>query len=153
MPFCPGADVVVRALNRRGRVMDVRGDAYYVLVGAMAMWCREHELRDAGEPGPTTRRRGQKARASPAGCPERGSSGPRVVRAIDLHGLTVEESRTALADFVSRAVMEGADALEIVHGIGAGRLRETVRRELHAMSAVRAVRPHPTNPGITIAEL
>ncbi|HEX2310798.1 MAG TPA: Smr/MutS family protein [Vicinamibacterales bacterium] len=153
MRFSPGADVVVRSLNRRGRVMDVRGDVYHVLVGAMALKCREHDLRDAGEPRPATRRRGRKASASPDGRSERGSSGPRVVRAIDLHGLTVEEARTALADFVSRAVMEGADTLEIVHGIGTGRLREAVRRELRTISAVRAVRPHPTNPGITIAEL
>jgi DNA mismatch repair protein MutS2 len=153
MRFSPGTDVVVRSLNRRGRVMDVRGDVYLVLVGAIALRCREHDLRDAGGPKPATRRRGRKAPASPAGGSERGSSGPRVVRSIDLHGLTVEEARTALADFVRRAVMESADTLEIVHGIGTGRLRETVRRELGTMAAVRAVRPHATNPGITIAEL
>jgi DNA mismatch repair protein MutS2 len=153
MRFSPGADVVVRSLNRRGRVMEVRGDVYHVLVGAMTLRCREHELREAGEPKPATRRRGRKAPTSPAGTSERGSSGPRVVRSIDLHGLTVEEARTVLADFVSRAVMEGSDTLEIVHGIGTGRLRETVRRELRTMSPVRAVRPHATNPGITIAEL
>ena len=62
-----GADVVVRSLNRRGRVMDVRGDVYHVLVGSMALRCREHELRDAGEPKPSTRRRGRKAPASPGG--------------------------------------------------------------------------------------
>jgi DNA mismatch repair protein MutS2 len=153
MPFSRGADVVVRSLNRRGRVMDVRGDIYHVLVGAMAVKCREDDLRDAGGPKRATRRRGRKALASPPGSSERGSSGPRVVRSIDLHGVTVEEARTALAEFVSRAVMEEADTLEIVHGIGSGRLRETVRRELHKIAAVRAVRPHPTNPGITIAEL
>ena len=152
MRFSPGAEVVVRSLNRRGRVIDVRGDVYHVLVGGMALKCREHDLRVAGEPKPATRRE-RKAPASPAGSSERGSSGTRVVRSIDLHGLTVEEARTALADFVSRAVMEGADTLEIVHGIGTGRLRETVRRELRTMSPVRAVRPHATNPGITIAEL
>jgi DNA mismatch repair protein MutS2 len=152
MRFSPGAEVVVRSLNRRGRVMDVRGDVYHVLVGAMALKCREHDLCVAGEPQPATRRRGRKPLANPTGGSER-SAGPRVVRSIDLHGLTVEEARTALADFVSRAVMEGADTLEIVHGIGTGRLRQTVRRELRTMSPVRAVRPHATNPGITIAEL
>ena len=153
MPFSPGADVVVRSLNRRGRVMDVRGDIYHVLVGAMAVKCREDDLRDAGEPTRAARRGGRKAPASRNARSERGSSGPLVVRSIDLHGLTVEEAREALAEFVSRAVMEGADTLQIVHGIGTGRLRETVRDELGTMSAVRAVRPHPTNPGVTIAEL
>ena len=153
MRFSPGADVIVRALNRRGRVMDLRGAIYHLLVGGMTLRCREHELREAGEASPATRRRGRTASASSAHGSERGSSGPLVVRSIDLHGLTVDEARTALADFVSRAVMEGSDTLEIVHGIGTGRLRETVRRELRTISAVRTVRPHPTNPGITIAEL
>jgi DNA mismatch repair protein MutS2 len=153
MPFSPGADVLVRSLNRRGRVTDVRGDIYHVLVGAMAVKCREDDLRDAGEPKRAARYRGRKASASRNGPSESGSSGPLVVRSIDLHGLTVEEARAALAEFVSRAVMEGADTLQIVHGIGTGRLRETVRRELGTMAAVRAVRPHPANRGITIAEL
>jgi DNA mismatch repair protein MutS2 len=153
MPFRPGADVVVRSLNRPGRVVDVRGDVYRVLVGGMTLRCREHDLRESSESRSRKRNRGRAAPALDAVTRERTRSAPREVRAIDLHGLTVEEARTALADFVSRAVMDGVDTLEIVHGIGTGRLRETVRRELGHMSVVRAVRPHPANPGLTIAEL
>jgi dsDNA-specific endonuclease/ATPase MutS2 len=40
-----------------------------------------------------------------------------------------------------------------VHGIGTGRVRDAIRRELESIGAVRRVRPHPTNPGITIVHL
>ena len=149
MPFPPGADVVVRAINRRGRVVEVRGNVYRVAVGGLSMTCREHELRrvDATRPAPGTR----KTQASAA---RSGAAGePRVVRSIDLHGMTVEEARTAVADFLSRAVLDGADTLEIVHGIGTGRVRDAVRRELQQIGAVRAIRPHPTNAGVTIVQL
>jgi DNA mismatch repair protein MutS2 len=125
MHFPIGADVIVVAINRRGRVIDVRGDVYRVLVGALPVMCREHEIRAVDT----------------------------VKRAIDLHGMTVDEARTAVADFVSRAVMDGADTLEIIHGIGTGRVRDAVRRALAAIGAVRQVRPHPTNPGVTIVHL
>jgi hypothetical protein len=32
-------------------------------------------------------------------------------------------------------------------------VRDTVRRVLAAIGAVRQVRPHPTNPGVTIVQL
>ncbi len=155
MRFPIGADVIVVAINRRGRVIDVRGGVYRVLVGALAMVCREHELRAADTPK-TGKRAKPKRRDQPGGsastdAPE--SNQPRVTRSIDLHGMTVEEARTAVADFLSRAVMEGADTLEIVHGIGTGRVREAIRRALGAISAVRHMRPHPTNPGVTIVHL
>ena len=153
MHFAPGADVIVVAMNRRGRVLDVRGGVYRVLIGALAVMCREHELRavEAPKTGKRHTRRDQHAPTRSASPPD--TNGPRVTRSIDLHGMTVEEARTAVADFLSRAVMDGADTLEIIHGIGTGRVRDAVRRALGAMAAVRQVRPHPTNPGVTIVHL
>jgi dsDNA-specific endonuclease/ATPase MutS2 len=43
--------------------------------------------------------------------------------------------------------------VEIIHGIGSGRLKNAVTRDLGALSVVRAVKPHPTNPGITVVYL
>ena len=153
MLFAPGADVIVVAINRRGRVIDIRGGVYRVLVGTLPMICREHELRVAEAP---TGRKGQKPRAhsGAAAVPDAaGSAESPITRSIDLHGMTVEEARTAVADFLSRAVMDGADTLEIIHGIGTGRVRDAVRRALGKLGVVRQVRPHPINPGVTIVYL
>ena len=154
MSFAPDSDVIVIAINRRGRVIDVRGNVYRVRVGMLTMTCREPELRAAETHG--VKRKRPKTHASHdtrAVLEPPASSEPRVLRSIDLHGMTTEQARTAVADFVSRAVMEGADTLEIVHGIGTGRVRDAIRRALEEIGAVRHVRPHPTNPGVTIVHL
>jgi DNA mismatch repair protein MutS2 len=152
--FPPGSDVIVIGINRRGRVIDARGDVYRILIGGLTITCRAHELR---APDATGAARGKTRKAGRGrDSVEAGGSAthePAVVRSIDLHGMAVEEARTAVADFLSRAVMEGADTLEIVHGIGTGRVRDAIRRELESIGAVRRVRPHPTNPGITIVHL
>ena len=151
MHFPIGADVIVLAINRRGRVIDVRGGVYRVLVGALPIMCREHEIRpvDAVKPGKRQKQRDQHGSAPSTDH----SNEPRITRSIDLHGMTVDEARTAVADFVSRAVMDGADTLEIVHGVGTGRVRDAVRRALVTIGAVRQVRPHPSNRGVTIVHL
>jgi DNA mismatch repair protein MutS2 len=153
MRFPIGADVIVVAINRRGRVIDVRGGVYRVLVGALPVMCREDEVRAAETPksGKRQNRGDQHGPAESTNPPD--STRRRVTRSIDLHGMTVNEAGTAVADFVSRAVMDGADTLEIIHGIGTGRVRDAVRRVLGTFAAVRQVRPHPTNAGVTIVHL
>ena len=153
MRFPIGADVIVVAINRRGRVIDVRGGVYRVLVGALPVMCREDQVRAAETPksGKRQNRGDQHGPAESPNPPE--STRRRVTRSIDLHGMTVNEASTAVADFVSRAVMDGADTLEIIHGIGTGRVRDAVRRVLGTLAAVRQVRPHPTNAGVTIVHL
>jgi DNA mismatch repair protein MutS2 len=154
MHFPIGADVIVVAINRRGRVIDVRGDVYRVLVGALPVMCREHEIRavDTVKPGKRQKQHHQHHQHGPAPSTDHSNERP-ITRSIDLHGMTVDEARTAVADFVSRAVMEGADTLEIIHGIGTGRVRDAVRRALGTIGAVRQMRRHPTNPGVTIVHL
>jgi DNA mismatch repair protein MutS2 len=125
--FPPGTDVIVIAINRRGRVIDVRSGVYRVVVGAVTVTCREREIRLAEPAKPfkgDKRKRQQPAHRSGAADGRPAPREPAVVRSIDLHGKTVEQARTAVADFLSRAVMEGADTLEIVHGVGTGRVRE-----------------------------
>jgi dsDNA-specific endonuclease/ATPase MutS2 len=153
MLFAPGADVIVVAMNRRGRVIDVRGGVYRVLVGALPVLCREHELRGVETPKTGKRQKPRDQHPSTRSGTPRDSKEPSITRSIDLHGMTVEAARTAVADSLSRAVMEGADTLEIIHGIGTGRVRDAVLRALGVMGAVRQVQPHPTNPGVTIVHL
>jgi dsDNA-specific endonuclease/ATPase MutS2 len=43
--------------------------------------------------------------------------------------------------------------VEVVHGIGTGRVRAAVLETLKHLPSVRQVRPHPTNRGVTIVHL
>lgn len=137
------------ALNRKGRIDEVVGDRYRVGVGALTMVCRDDEIRPV-EPEKT----GRRAKRSRAAGFVVGDDATRpVVRSLDLHGKTVEETEAAVIAFVNDALLDGADTLEIVHGIGTGRVRRAAIAQLRQIDAVKSIRPHPTNRGITIAHL
>jgi DNA mismatch repair protein MutS2 len=147
MPYEPGDEVVVLALNRRGRVIDRLGTRYRVAVGPLVSTCAEHELRP---PHSDKRQR----RCPAVALPATDTSAPRArPRRIDLHGYTTEQARTAVLAFVNDALLDGVEEIAIVHGIGTGRVRQAVLDELAGIAAVRHVHPHPTNPGVTIVHL
>ena len=145
MSFAPGARVTVLTLNRTGTVEAVlRPGVYRVRMGALAATVRENDLDPTAERTRTPR--------SPAA---RGhvSSDIDLVSTIDLHGLTAEQARERVLAHVNDAILAGATRVEIVHGIGTGRLKTAVGETLRGVTAVRRLAPHPTNPGVTIAYL
>ena len=149
MPFEPGEEVVVIPLNRRGRIVDVQGTRYRVAIGAVTVSAALEDLR--APEGKVARRRVRPARVEPAADTPADSDG--ATRRIDLHGMTTEQAREAVLSAVNAAVLAGDAVLEVVHGIGTGRVREAVWRELKSLSVVRHVRAHPTNRGLTIVRL
>jgi len=150
MAFSAGTEVVVLSLNRRGEVEAcLRAGVYRVRVGGMVTTVREQDLRPA-----TTK----KVRGRPRGPDEQPAAtgqGPpkRVHGSLDLHGLTVDEARNRVAAYISRALLAGLDRVEIIHGIGTGRLKKAITADLKSISAVRRVAPHPGNPGVLVVYL
>ncbi len=145
-----GATVLVRTLKRHGVVVDVlKAGVYRVQLGAVTITAREGEL-DA----PPAKKKPRKTTA-PAVVERSSAPGDSafVPASIDLHGLTVDEARNRLAGYISRAILAGHPSVEVIHGIGTGRVKAAVTKDLHALSAVRAVKPHPRNPGITVVFL
>ena len=144
-----GAEVRVRTLKRRGVVVETMKDGVYrVQVGAMTITVHEENL-DA--PAPSKKKKSRQttapARVERENHPVVSASEPA---SIDLHGLTVDDARNRVAGYISRAILAGLDRVEIIHGIGTGRLKAAVTKDLKSLGAVRAVKPHPTNPGITV---
>jgi DNA mismatch repair protein MutS2 len=148
VPYRPGDDVIVIALNRKGRIEAVVSGRYRVRVGALAVVSREDEIR------PVQREKSRRAkRSAPAGSVDPGAGTRAVVRSLDLHGKTVAETEAAVIAFVNDALLDGADTLEFVHGIGTGRVRRAAIAQLRRIDAVKSIRPHPTNRGVTIVHL
>ena len=140
-----GAEVIVRALNKRGVIAaELKPGVYRVQVGALTMTAREDEL---DTPSKKARRRSPGPAASTTG---EGPQESGVPTSLDLHGLTVDEARNRVAGYISRAILAGHERVEIIHGIGSGKLKDMVTRDLASIAAVRAVKPHPTNPGVTV---
>ena len=146
-----GAEILVRTLKRRGVVVEAMKDGVYrVQVGALTITAREDQL-DVPVP---SKKKGRRARVPEGvGREDRPAGASSEPDSIDLHGLTVDDARNRVAGYISRAILAGLDRVEIIHGIGTGRLKAAVTRDLKSLGAVRAVKPHPTNPGITVVYL
>ena len=143
-----GADVLVRTLKRRGIVVEIlKAGVYRVQVGAMTVTAREDEI---DVPAPSKKRRPPPAPAERVHDQSPQGGHPSEPDSLDLHGLTVDEARNRVAGYISRAILAGLDRVEIIHGIGTGRVKAAVTKDLRSLSAVRAVKPHPSNPGVTV---
>ena len=78
------------------------------------------------------------------------SEQPRMVREIDLHGLTVEQALSRVDDALNDAILAGVTELRMIHGRSGGRIRGAVHKRLEEMSAVASFRLDPRNAGVTI---
>ena len=148
--FTADAPVIVLSINRRGKVEEVvRPGVYRVRIGAMSITVKEDGLRAATE-------RKARGRAAPSVdetpiVPD--AKATRALASIDLHGLSIDDARNRVAGHISRAILAGLERVDIIHGIGTGRLKAAVTADLRSLPSVRRVAPHPTNPGVLIVYL
>lgn len=66
---------------------------------------------------------------------------------IDLHGMKSERALAMLEENINLAVINGAPYLEVIHGIGTGKIREVVYNYLQNSDLDIEIRPSPVNPG------
>jgi DNA mismatch repair protein MutS2 len=153
MPFAHGADVVVTALRKKGRVLDVDGRGRYrVAVGGMTIWCAEAELElvaRARKPARRERETGAASRGQAEMSPAPGTPNAQALGSLDLHGLTVPEALHALEVRLDQAIRAGLERVEIIHGISGGRLRAAVRGYLAGATGIGGFAPDARNPGVT----
>lgn len=73
--------------------------------------------------------------------------------AIDLHGVTVREAVEQLEKTLDRALLANANQIEIMHGLGTGKVKDAVHKYLSSSRHVKNFRVSINNPGVTIAYL
>jgi dsDNA-specific endonuclease/ATPase MutS2 len=155
MLFSLGADVVVLALQKKGRIVEIGAHGRYrVAIGGVTAWCREADLAPVSHSRGEARREkaaASRPRAETVGThtvtPTPGEA--RALGSLDLHGLTVPEALHALEERLDRAIRAGLDRLEIIHGISGGRLRAVVRGYLAGVTGIARFEADPRNPGVT----
>lgn len=152
MGITAGSEVAVLSLGRkRGEVVELLRDGVYrVRVGTLIITCRADDLEAVS---PRRKKRASQRDATEAPLAPTGEGPPIAdpgLTSVDLHGLSVEEARARVVSHISRAILAGLERVEIVHGIGTGALRRAIVADLKKIPAVKHVRPHPTNPGVTI---
>lgn len=72
---------------------------------------------------------------------------------LDLHGYDRETARVAIDDFIKDSYKMGNVYVTIIHGIGSGILKETVRETLSKNKLVKNYLLSFENPGCTIVEV
>ena len=80
----------------------------------------------------------------------------RADRKINVVGLRVEDALPKVEKLIDQALLYGWEKVEIVHGIGTGRLREAIKRHLEQLPWVKELRPAPVGKGgvgVTVVEL
>ena len=92
----------------------------------------------------------QKSQAFLKGAVEEPSSQLNVI------GLSVEDALSKVDKFIDQALLHGLEKVQIVHGVGSGRLRSAIGQYLNGHRAVKSFSPGETlkgGRGITIVEL
>ena len=143
--FLPG-DPVQTPLGK-GVVREERNNGRLIVeIGGRSVVVDERTVRPIDAPKPERKRK--RAPADPAP-----PAAPRSVAEIDLHGLTVEEALVRAEQALNDALLGDRSELRVIHGKGSGRIRAALHARLRNVSAVRAFRLDPGNPGVTIVSL
>ena len=75
---------------------------------------------------------------------------------LNVMGLTVEDALPKVDKFIDQALLQGLEKVQIIHGVGSGRLRSGISQYLKGHPAVKSYSPGETlkgGRGITIVEL
>lgn len=148
----PGADVLVRSLQKRGRVVAVRGEQVEVRLGKVGFTVQRSDLarpdRPGGEPEAAPPSSFIQEEAARRRSPEPAEScGAGTGMELMLLGKTVEEALEAVDRFLDRSALQGLAEVRIVHGHGTGRLKAAVRRFLTGHPHVGSHRPGGAGEG------
>ena len=135
-----GDSVTIKDLRQKGLVLsvDTENEKAEVRVGALKIWVdwvrleRTEGTKPGARPGAKEKRRRGHGASQEASI----DADMKVSRSLNLLGMRVEEAEPLLTRFVDNAHAEGFDSVEIIHGVGTGRLKAGVDRLLSAHIAV-----------------
>ncbi len=127
-----------RKFKVTGEVVSVDGGKAVLNVNGRRMTVETRDLVPKGGPAP-----------APAKTRATASSGdaPEVSAELNLIGQRVDDALDESDKFLDRALLEGKEAVRIIHGFGTGTLRKAVREHLRKHPAVRSWRPGAENEG------
>jgi DNA mismatch repair protein MutS2 len=142
------------ATGGTGKVLELREDGKaVVLAGNVKLVVPVEGIRDAGKQ--EGRESGKQAASRSPDSLIAGSPDSHATTEIDLRGFRVDEAESATIAALDAAVLADHPFLRIIHGMGTGAVRETVRRVLAADRRVVKFDFAPRaqgGTGVTIAE-
>lgn len=143
-----GTSVLINKLKKHGVVVEaLGGGSYKVAIGAISMRVEECDLAITAP----LLKKSLSDSVNPEGITISSDASQqwRSLRSLDLHGLTVNEALRLIEEHLSRAIMANISEVEVMHGLGTGRLKDAILEHLKTLTVVKGVAPHPFNRGIT----
>jgi DNA mismatch repair protein MutS2 len=151
LEFIPAEEREVRVGQRAehrkfkvtGEVVSVDGSKAVISVSGKKMTVDTKDLVPVG--GPKADGKGLKSKAKT--YTQTSSSDSPIGAELNLIGHHVDEAIDASDKFLDRALLEGKQAVRIIHGFGTGVLRKALRDHLRKHPAVKSWRPGAENEG------
>ena len=130
----PRVYTVVEGPNRR--------DQFRIAFGQLTLWVDRAKLHPAAtKPKDSkTKLRKQKSAHQTASTQQ---------RSIDLHGIRVKEALDTLERLIDRALVDGVTQIEVIHGLGTGKLKAAIHFYLKGCRSISAFKLDDLNPGTT----
>ncbi len=143
-----------RTFKVSGQIVSIDGKRAVLNVNGRKMTVETRDLVPVGDRAERTRAEGRGAgnsghRAGAASLPGPRPSdlGPVISAELNLIGQRVDDALEESDKFLDRALLEGKDAVRIIHGFGTGTLRKAIREHLRRHPAVKSWRPGAENEG------
>jgi DNA mismatch repair protein MutS2 len=125
-----------------GEVTAIDGDKVTMIVSGRKVTMDKRDLVPKGAPAAKPAARTDKAKPASSG-----DIAVVVSAELNLIGQRVDEALDESDRFLDRALLEGKQAVRIIHGFGTGTLRKAVREHLRKHPAVKSWRPGAENEG------
>jgi DNA mismatch repair protein MutS2 len=127
-----------RKFKVTGEVVSVDGEKAVLNVNGRKMTVETRDLVPKGAPA-----------AAPAKSRHATTStdAPAIAAELNLIGQRVDDALEESDKFLDRALLEGKQAVRIIHGFGTGTLRKAIREHLRRHPAVRSFRAGGDNEG------
>jgi DNA mismatch repair protein MutS2 len=146
--FLPAEQREVRAGDKvEHRKFKVRGDVVSVDGGKAVMNVNGRKMTvDVRDLAPVAGAQSGERRAQKTAV-TRSDDAVAISAELNLIGQRVDDALDESDKFLDRALLEGKQAVRIIHGFGTGRLRQAIREHLRKHPAVKSWRPGEENEG------
>ena len=147
MSFKKHDSVWVKSLRRDGVVISTLKDGtIQVAIGTLVVKCQEADLQLTSEAKKGVSRHHSTRIQIPR--PEAQVRRDQSL-SVDLHGMRVEEAMRLVEKMVDQAILADCERLEVIHGVGRGRIMDALHRYLTTLSVVKHFKLAEGNPGTT----
>lgn len=152
----PGMRVKVLSLNQEGQVLEIAGEMAVVAAGPMKLRQKLKDLvplKGAAKTAKFGREAGDRLKAAKTAR----AAGLEVASTrVDVRGMRADDALKMVETFLDRCYGEGLGAASILHGLGTGALRASIREYLKDSPYVKSFRSgddHEGGGGVTVVEL